>query len=296
MAKNKSHDKENAGHHGGDHHHDDHDEDHGAHKYAEHHEEGEPWLVSYADMMTLLFGFFVVMYSFAAKDPRAEECVRMKLKEVFQKDEVTTVDAKQESKDSIAFKAIQMLMATLNVESIEDVVEKLEENDKKSEETSSSSSSKEKKETMTVDDLKALMAADEIKNTISISIPVDIVFVPGSPALLPASTPKLNQLLMALREIRGVQSISVIGHTDASPPPSGAKTDNWSLSVMRASEVAKFMMNAGIDPRLLRVEGRGNGDPLLPEKGNDGKPLIENMAKNRRIEIMVVKDKSNVKI
>lgn len=42
---------------------------HEEHMSEEHHEEGEPWLVSYADMMTLLFCFFVIMTSFANFDP-----------------------------------------------------------------------------------------------------------------------------------------------------------------------------------------------------------------------------------
>lgn len=49
----------------------------------EEHEEGEPWLVSYADMMTLLFGFFVVMYSFAAANQKSEDYIRVKLEQAF---------------------------------------------------------------------------------------------------------------------------------------------------------------------------------------------------------------------
>jgi flagellar motor protein MotB len=51
-----------------------------AHPNHEEAEEGEPWLVSYADMMTLLFGFFVLMYSFAAAkvDETSDEWVKVK--------------------------------------------------------------------------------------------------------------------------------------------------------------------------------------------------------------------------
>jgi chemotaxis protein MotB len=65
---------------GGDH--DDHEESHARH--PEKHGDGghgEPWLVSYADMMTLLFGFFVLMYVFASSTPEQKEKIKQQVAE-----------------------------------------------------------------------------------------------------------------------------------------------------------------------------------------------------------------------
>jgi chemotaxis protein MotB len=297
MAKKSDHKKEHHNAHV-EHHHDDHDEGHGggAHHGGEH-EEGEPWLVSYADMMTLLFGFFVVMYSFAAKDPKNEECVRLKLMEAFKKNESASESdgaEANEASQSVAFKAVQMLIAMMNVDSVEEVLERLEEgqNQKKSGGVGQSDSSKDAKDKMTVDELKAVLGADEIKQTMSIALPVDIAFASGSVELLPEAKTRLVKVAQTINQIQNAMYISVIGHTDASAPAARSKMDNWSLSVLRASEVAKFMMAQGVDTKKLRVEGRGSAEPILPEKTADGRPIPDNMKRNRRIEIEVRKDKN----
>lgn len=66
----------------------------------EEHEEGEPWLVSYADMMTLLFGFFVLMYTFAiAKvDKESNEFVKVR-KEVAAYFSGTSTEESEEEKE-----------------------------------------------------------------------------------------------------------------------------------------------------------------------------------------------------
>ena len=296
MAKKSDHKKDHHAAHGEGHHHD-HDEGHGggAHHGGEH-EEGEPWLVSYADMMTLLFGFFVVMYSFAAKDPKNEECVRLKLMEAFKKNESASSSegaASNEASQSVAFKAVQMLIAMMNVDSVEEVLERLEEgqNQKKGG-VGKSDNAKDTKDKMTVDELKAVLGADEIKQTMSIALPVDIAFASGSVELLPEAKNRLVKVAQTINLIQNAMYISVIGHTDSSAPAAKAKMDNWSLSVLRASEVAKFMMAQGVDTKKLRVEGRGSAEPILPEKTADGRPIPENMKRNRRIEIEVRKDKN----
>ncbi len=279
------------------HHHEIHDDGHGAKKHAAEHEEGEPWLVSYADLMTLLFGFFVVMYSFASKDPKNEECVRLKLMDAFKKNESSSDSegsSAKEASQSVAFKAVQMLIAMMNVDSVEDVLEKLEEQQNRGKNGSAgqSETSKDNKDKMTIDELKAVLGADEIKQTMSIALPVDIAFAAGSAEILADAKPRLADVANTINQIQNTIYISVIGHTDSSAPPAKSKTDNWSLSVLRASEVAKFMMAKGVDPRKLRVEGRGSAEPLLPEKSASGQWIPENMKKNRRIEIEVRKDKN----
>jgi chemotaxis protein MotB len=74
--------KELPGGHGGGGHDD--DEHQGHHNSANDHAEGghgEPWLVSYADMMTLLFGFFVLMYVFATSSPEQKEKIKQQVAE-----------------------------------------------------------------------------------------------------------------------------------------------------------------------------------------------------------------------
>lgn len=276
--------------------HAEHDEDSHKHHGAEAHEEGEPWLVSYADLMTLLFGFFVVMYSFAAASPKNEDCVRLKLMEAFRSEKPSSGDDASEGAQNAAMRALELLVTMLNLESIEEVIQKIQDAEQRNREgEGESADTRDKKEKLASDDLKALMGAEEIKDLVIISVPVDILFEQGNTTLRKEAVRRLREVSAEIRKVANIDSIRVVGHTDSTTNDVTRGLDSWALSVVRASEVAKFLTTNEVAKKLVRVEGRGSSEPLLPEKDSSGGLLKENMKKNRRIEILVTKDRKYVR-
>jgi chemotaxis protein MotB len=272
--------------------HDDHEE----HQRHEPHEEGEPWLVSYADMMTLLFGFFVVMYSFAVASPKNEDCVRLKLMEAFKSENAQAGDSTDEASRNSAMRALELLVTMLNLESIEEVINRIQDAEERALQGEGEGAESRDKETKLVaDDLKAIMGAEEIKDLVTISVPVDILFDQASTKLKPTAYTRLNQLSQTIGRANNIDSVRIVGHTDSTTNDVVSGLDSWSLSVVRASQVAKYLTANSVKKKIVRVEGRGSSEPLLPEKTSDGKWIAENMKKNRRIEILISKDRKYVR-
>ncbi len=281
-----------AEHHGSHMDHEDHDEKH----HHEPHEEGEPWLVSYADMMTLLFGFFVVMYSFAVASPKNEECVRLKLMEAFKTDKSQAGDSNDEGAQNAAMRALELLVTMLNLESIEEVISRIQDAEERSRQGEGEAAESRDRETkLATDDLKAIMGAEEIKDLVTVSVPVDILFDQGSTKLKPTAYTRLSQLSQTISRANNIDSVRIVGHTDSTTNDAVVGLDSWSLSVVRASQVAKYLTANSVKKKIVRVEGRGSSEPLLPEKTSDGKWIAENMKKNRRIEILISKDRKYVR-
>ncbi len=77
--------------------------------------------------------------------------------------------------------------------------------------------------------------------------------------------------------------VSIRGHTDALPFTSSQRYDNWDLSVERALASRRIMRDAGLDEtRLEGVVGRADTDPLFPDNPKD--------QRNRRISIILLRD------
>lgn len=90
----------------------------------------------------------------------------------------------------------------------------------------------------------------------------------------PAFTPLWEQLRAALANYPAPEII-VIGHTDRV----GSLQDNDRLSLQRAQTVRDLLVNAGVDPAIITIAGRGERELAVPTE--DEVP----MARNRRVEI-----------
>lgn len=92
------------------------------------------------------------------------------------------------------------------------------------------------------------------------------------------------------KKIKGIPdhfSIDVEGHTDDVPIKNERFPSNWELSSARASNVVKYMVNAGIDPTSIKASAFSDTRPAVPNKNPDGTPNRKNQAANRRIVIRI---------
>ena len=123
----------------------------------------------------------------------------------------------------------------------------------------------------------------EVKNgKVYVSLAEKLLFGSGSTVVDAKGIEALKQLANALKGNADL-NIMVEGHTDNVPisRKSQYMSDNWDLSVMRATSIVKILTNSGVNPEIITASGRGEYVPVA-ENTN-----AENKALNRRTEIIL---------
>jgi flagellar motor protein MotB len=134
-----------------------------------------------------------------------------------------------------------------------------------------------------VDD--GLVTVTQKGNAVTILIAGKGMFKPGSDTLEPAFKAPLDRIAGALKDTAG--PLLVVGHTDSVPTGKTSRfASNTELSLARAEKVRAMMAGILGPDRALTAEGRGEAEPLV---GND---TPENRARNRRIEIVLIREQS----
>jgi len=103
-----------------------------------------------------------------------------------------------------------------------------------------------------------------------------LYFLENRDELTPESRPILTQAIAEISRYPAPE-IVVIGHTDRV----GALARNDALSLQRAGRMRDELVKAGVDPARIRVEGRGEREPLVPTADEVAEP------RNRRVEINI---------
>ncbi|MFZ6744398.1 flagellar motor protein MotD [Undibacterium sp. JH2W] len=237
-------------------------------KYHEEPENHERWLVSYADFITLLFAFFVVMYAISSLNEGKYRVLSNSLTGAFGK--VMTINPKPVDAPNEQVIKLDPLPLVKNRSS-----EGLRK--ERAQMTTMA------KDILTV--LEPLVREGKVRVTqtsrgITIEINASLLFAPGDARLNIDS-------IQALKAIAGVlkidtHAIQVEGHTDNLPINNPIFPSNWELSAVRASTVARLLTENGVDENRVTAVGQG---AKLPVSEND---TPEGRARNRRVSVTIL--------
>lgn len=237
----------------------------------EEHENHERWLVSYADFITLLFAFFVVLYATSQADVKKQEEFQESVKQSFaggvfgfsmggQYDEFN--DPRNNSLVKPPFQTFPP--AGSGTEEAQEYVESKLEKEIPKEERS-----------QTVSGIKH----DAVG--VRIQLAANKLFPSGSAELKTDSLQALDKVAELLKE--SGRKLIVEGHTDDEPIRTEKYPSNWELSAARATKIVRYLIvRHKIPAARLAAVAYADQKPVVPNTSE------ENRARNRRIEVMIV--------
>ncbi len=260
-------------------------------KKKEKKENGERWLLTYSDLITLLMVFFVMLYSISNVNQKEYEALSQSLSEAFG-------TSGKSVNGSIIPKGAGILDGGTGLTS-KDIKESGDSQTAKTGEgyniDTSDGISKEEFATLRNNlnnALKDSKLKDKLRITVEdkgmvISLPNDILFDSGEADVKPEMKPILDQVAVLLNSIDS--PIQVEGHTDNVPVNNNEYRSNWQLSADRAANVVQYLIeNYKVKPERLVAIGYGEYKPVASNKTQEGR------MKNRRISITLLYNEEQV--
>ncbi|MCM2281562.1 MAG: OmpA family protein [Bdellovibrionaceae bacterium] len=237
-------------------------------KHAEH-ENHERWLVSYADFITLLFAFFVVLYATSEADLKKQQEFQEKMKLQFggtlgsgQADGNFNTESSHAS--LIAPPLPTYPPAGSGVQEAKDYVQR-----------------KLQKELSEAEYQDVVEAIHPDSYGVRIQLDAASLFESGSANLREDSVLALEKIGRLVRDSK--RKIIIEGHTDSQKISSTAFPSNWELSAARATKIARFLVNRlQVDPsRVIPIAYAANR-PIASNSTPEGR------SQNRRIELLII--------
>lgn len=226
---------------------------------------GDSWLGTFADISLLLLTFFILLVSMSTIETEKFNSTFSSMRDTF------GGSAQNENVPSPTPEEIETASMVEFMRMKEELLE------------AQQLAFDEIKSFITTQGVEGQVSAVFDNGIITLTVPGDVLFAPGSEALSPEAGPALNALLEMFREHRDM-TIAIKGYTDDSPIPQNARfKDNWELSALRAVNVLRWYIDAGIPIVRLTATGMGDLNPLFPNTSE------ENRARNRRVEFELEK-------
>lgn len=228
-------------------------------------EEGLPaWMGTFADLMSLLLTFFILILSFANMDVIKFSAAVASLQDAF-----GTALATHEFEGTNVSNPITFSSPTRN-RLIELEIGKTDD---------ARDIRRDIEEMVERTNLDNLVEVEETDRGVVVRVIGQLLFDPGSVDLRPESFVLLKEIALLINSVPG--PVSIEGHTDDTSAGSSDPAANWRLSAGRAISVLDYLANADkVDAQRLSVSGFSSTQPLVPNTSDENREI------NRRVEFV----------
>ena len=237
-------------------------------QYDDDHDNHERWLVSYADFITLLFAFFVVMYALSSVNEGKYRVLSDSMMSAFR-----NIQANSATPAPILVQPPIPLAQKQPQAASRQVEEKQKRRDKMR------NVAKEILDVMAPLIDQGKVRVIETSRGVTIEINDSILFSPGQAVLHPLSVKAMRAIAQVLAPTEF--PITIEGHTDNVPINTPQFPSNWELSAVRATTVLRLFTDAGVAASRLTAIGYADTRPVEPNLLADGR------ARNRRVTILI---------
>ncbi|MGG1552384.1 flagellar motor protein MotB [Paenibacillus ferrarius] len=259
-------------------------------KKPEEHVNHERWLITYADLITLLLVFFIIMYAMSKVDVQKYSVLAQALNLQFQKadsildkghgisGQMTPKQGDADSKDK------DYTQQNQDVKKEENNQTKPEENEKEKREKELQDLLKQVQTYIQDQNLQQQVSATDTERGVAITLNDLFLFDLGKADLKGPSLPILQKLASLFPTLNS--KVSIEGHTDDLPLAPGSQfQDNWGLSFARSLSVLRYFSNtAHLDDKKFVATAYADTMPKVPNTSE------ENRSKNRRVEIIILRE------
>lgn len=226
----------------------------------------ERWLVSYADFITLLFGFFVVMYAFSKAGEKKQKRVSTAIDVAFRSMGLPIPPAAAPSGDGGPASGMAMQNAALSSADVENDLERVQ---------------RQLSGTLAPELAAHTISMDMSRDGLVISLREVGFFASGSATPKPAALPALRRIAAALKPTQF--DVRVEGHTDDIPIHNSKFDSNWELSAVRATNIAQLLLELNaVPPQRLSAAGYAEYHPVASNATPEGR------AQNRRVDLVIL--------
>ena len=252
-------------------------------RHAEVHVNQERWLVSYADFITLLFAFFVVMYSISQVNQSKYRVLSETFEHAFNSRQLTT--------DTTSSNPIEKIINPIQVgePALSPDPSAIDVEQESAGEAASTSSGQLQEISALVNERFADLINDELVSVSSnelwlqIELKDSILFASGGTDLSLQAQAIFDEIAGILKGYSN--PIQVEGYTDNIPINNPRYPSNWELSSARASAIVKLLAARGVAPQRLSAVGFGEFQPVASNEHPAGR------AQNRRVALMIARRK-----